>query len=71
MIEVSVVIPTKNEEKQISTTLNHILNQSFSNFEVIVSDGDSEDNTKSIVESYKIFININISSSMQNIFIYT
>jgi len=52
MIEVSVVIPTKNEEKQISTTLNHILNQSFSNFEVIVSDGDSEDNTKSIVESY-------------------
>jgi len=52
MIEVSIVIPTKNEEKQIGTTLNHILNQSFSNFEVIVSDGKSEDNTKSVVESY-------------------
>ncbi len=52
MVEVSIVIPTKNEETQIGTTLNHLLRQSFSDFEVIISDGNSIDNTKSIVESY-------------------
>jgi len=52
MVEVSVVIPTKNEENQIGTTLNHLLRQSFTNFEIVVSDGKSTDKTKSVVESY-------------------
>ena len=52
MTEVSVVIPTKNEEKQIKITLNHLLRQSFEDFEIIVSDGNSEDNTKNVVEEF-------------------
>ena len=51
MVEVSVVIPTKNEEKYIGKVLNNIYNQSFKDFEVIVSDGNSTDITKSEVES--------------------
>ncbi len=52
MVEVSIVIPTKNEKNQIGTTLNHLLRQSFTNFEIVVSDGKSADKTKSVVESY-------------------
>ena len=51
MVEVSVIIPTKNEERYIGKVLDHISNQSFKDFEVIVSDGNSSDGTKTIVES--------------------
>jgi len=51
MVEVSVVIPTKNEEKYIGPVLDHLSNQTFNDFEVIVSDGNSTDETKAAVES--------------------
>lgn len=51
MVEVSIVIPTKNEEKYIGKVLGNIYNQSFKDFEVIVSDGNSTDKTKSEVVS--------------------
>jgi|TARA_Y100000296_G_C5129492_1_gene234722 hypothetical protein len=51
VVEVSIVIPTKNEEKYIGKVLGNIYNQSFKDFEVIVSDGNSTDKTKSEVVS--------------------
>ena len=51
MVELSIVIPTKNEEKYIGEVLDNIYNQSFKDFEVIVSDGNSTDKTKSEVEA--------------------
>jgi glycosyltransferase involved in cell wall biosynthesis len=50
---VSVVVPTYNSEKYIKRALDSILQQSFSNWEVIVVDNYSVDETKSIVLSYK------------------
>ncbi len=44
----SIVIPTLNEEKFLSRLLDSIKRQSFTDYEVIVSDGNSIDNTKKI-----------------------
>ena len=48
-IKVSVIIPVYNQEKYISTTLDSILNQNFSDFEIIVIDDGSTDNSLKII----------------------
>ncbi|MCG2711495.1 MAG: glycosyltransferase [Candidatus Omnitrophica bacterium] len=54
MIEVSVIITTKNEEKHIRNCLQSIMNQDFdqSRIENIVVDNDSTDNTKVIAKEF-------------------
>ena len=42
---ISVIIPTLNEEKYISKCLQGLKNQTFKDFEVIIVDGKSSDNT--------------------------
>ena len=49
---ISVVIPMYNAEKYIGDCLDSILAQTFTDFEVIVVDDCSTDNSKKIVESY-------------------
>lgn len=48
---VSVVIPAFNEEKNIEQTIQMVLTSSYQNFEVIVVDDGSEDNTSFIVKN--------------------
>lgn len=52
MPEVSVIIPSYNSEKFVSTTLNSVLNQTFRDIEVIVVDDGSTDRSPEIVRSY-------------------
>lgn len=49
---ISVVIPMYNTEKYIGACLESILNQTFQDFEVIVVDDCSTDNSVAVVESY-------------------
>lgn len=49
----SVIIPTHNRADKISKCLESLVVQTFKDFEVIISDDGSTDNTKSVVESYK------------------
>jgi len=49
---VSIVIPVYNAEKYLSACLDSILNQTFTDFEVIAVDDCSRDNSCAIVESY-------------------
>lgn len=49
----SIVISTKNRAKLISTPIESILNQTFHDFELIIVDNASEDNTEQVVLSYK------------------
>lgn len=50
MIFFSVIIPTYNRAGLIIETLNTVLAQSYSNFEVIVVDDGSSDNTREVIE---------------------
>mgnify|MGYP001327128907 CR=1 FL=1 len=53
MPKISVITPTYNSEKTIKDTLEALLRQNFTDFEYIVIDGASKDNTVDIVESYR------------------
>lgn len=49
---VSVVIPVYNTEKYIGATLESILNQTFQDFEVVITDDCSTDKSYEIAENY-------------------
>lgn len=49
----TIVIPTLNEEKHLPSLLNDLGKQTFSDFEVVVVDANSKDNTRVIAEKYK------------------
>jgi glycosyltransferase involved in cell wall biosynthesis len=53
MPEVSVIIPTYNRVNLLNRAINSVLTQTFSDFELIVVDDSSEDNTKTFVETLK------------------
>jgi glycosyltransferase involved in cell wall biosynthesis len=56
----SIVIPALNEEKYLPILLDCLVSQTNKNFEVIVCDGKSEDNTQSIANSYKDRLSIRV-----------
>lgn len=49
---VSLLIPVRNEEKNISHCLNSLINQDYPNYEIIIIDDNSEDRTYEISEEY-------------------
>jgi len=48
----SIIIPTKNEEKYLPILLSQIKKQNFKNYEIIVADADSQDKTVEIAKSF-------------------
>ncbi len=51
--QLSVIVTAYNIEKYIARCLDSIINQSFKDFEIIVVDAGSSDNTAAICESYR------------------
>lgn len=49
---VSIIIPSFNSEDFISQTINSIINQTYSNWELLITDDYSKDETVNIVENY-------------------
>lgn len=49
---ISIITPTYNSEKFITETINSILNQSYSNWELLISDDCSMDNTVKIINEF-------------------
>jgi len=52
LIEVSIIVPTLNSSPYIIKTLESIVNQDFKDFEIIVIDGNSTDDTIKIVRKF-------------------
>lgn len=51
---ISIIVPSFNEEKNISRCLDSILNQTFRDFEVICVDDNSTDSTFEIIKEYSV-----------------
>jgi glycosyltransferase involved in cell wall biosynthesis len=49
---VSIIIPTYNRARLLGRAIHSILNQTYPNFEIIVVDDCSSDNTESVVRSF-------------------
>jgi len=54
MTQLSIIIPTKNEEKNIINLLNCLYDQSFKDFDIIISDANSTDCTLQYIFSHKL-----------------
>ncbi|MEH1965511.1 glycosyltransferase family 2 protein [Nostoc sp.] len=52
MPKVSVIIPSYNHEKYISETIYSVLNQSYQDFEIVITDDYSSDNTIKIIKKF-------------------
>ena len=50
--KVSVILPARNEENFIKKCLDSLINQDYQNYEIIVIDDSSEDNTGKIISEY-------------------
>ena len=49
---ISVIMPSLNSEKFISDAIISVINQSYSNWELIIVDAQSSDETKDIVSKF-------------------
>ncbi len=51
--KISVIIPAKNEEKNIANVLSHLFKQNYKNDEIIVVEDRSDDRTPHLSENFK------------------
>ena len=54
MAEVSIILPVYNSEKYIKNTINSVLNQTYKDWELIIIDDASTDNSLKIINEFKI-----------------
>ncbi len=50
---VSVIITTANRASLLSRAIDSVLNQTYKNFEIIIANDASTDNTESIIKNYQ------------------
>ena len=52
----SIITVTYNAEKVIEETIQSVITQTYKNYEYIIIDGASKDNTLSVIDKYKDMI---------------
>lgn len=55
---VSIIIPNYNHAQYLSQRIESVLNQTYKNYEVIILDDNSSDNSKDIIEKYRSYSQI-------------
>ena len=56
----TIIVVNYNKENQIENCLNSIINQTYKNFELLIVDDGSTDNSKEIINKYKKYSNVKI-----------
>ncbi len=63
---ISVIIPNYNHAKFLKKRIDSILNQTFQDFELIILDDCSTDNSRETIESYRHLSNVSIFYNSKN-----
>ena len=64
----TIIIPTLNEERRIPLLLSDLSKQNYKNFCILIIDADSKDNTKKIIYEYNNKLSVSIiNSSKKNV----
>ena len=53
MEQIDIILATYNGEKYLKEQLDSILNQTYTNFRLLISDDCSQDSTKEILKEYE------------------
>ena len=59
-LKVEIILPNYNSEKYLTETINSIINQTFTNWNLTIVDGNSNAETQKILGKYVDYTNINI-----------
>lgn len=51
--KISIIVPVYNTEKYISECINSLLSQTYNNYEIIIIDDGSTDNSYKICKDYE------------------
>ena len=49
----SIILPTYNRSKSVDKTIQSVINQTYKDWELVVIDDGSTDNTKEILDEFK------------------
>lgn len=49
LIKISIIMPTYNDENHIASSIQSVINQTYSNWELLIMDDGSKDNTEQVV----------------------
>lgn len=69
--KISIIVRTYNEEKHIGKLLDSLKNQNYHNFEIIIIDSSSKDNTLNIINNNKHSLDIKIYNIPKEKFNYS
>ena len=67
-MKISIIIATYNAQKRLGRCLDSILSQKTDDVELIIIDGGSKDQTRSIIENYKLIVDYSISEKDDGIY---
>ena len=65
---ISIITVVRNGEKHLEECINSVLAQKFKDFEYLVIDGNSSDNTRNIIKKYEPKIDFYLSENDQGIY---
>ena len=65
---ISIITVVRNGEKHLEECINSVLAQKFKDFEYLVIDGNSSDNTRNIIKKYEPKIDFYLSENDKGIY---